>query len=371
LAILSSIIAYWILGIEWYIMIFPALSGIFFSFIIKGDKAYKYLKALAIGSIIYSVILGIAIATIQLKISWTFIYQPGFYGMLLIPIFIFWLGGGLGIVFKGFYSLYKKFIDKIILFVSPAILVGLSFFVRNIAIKGTIMRRYYGWPRPFLEYQIKDAIDGLFINKWTNNFFVKNTIYNYLIILALFTFVFFIIQLLNKYIKKLKLNPTPILFVITILASTILLISPGLKRIYVEREIDKANYCQVASDCQLLEPKCPFGCAIYVNKENAGKINGLLMNYDSTCIYSCISTTPTCENNKCRPVWGAEEQWLKITQAIYNCEVTQIFQAHNLNVSAKLKNGDVLNAAEPKIDDIIKVAIEAQAKCGEIIMGTE
>jgi len=63
--------------------------------------------------------------------------------------------------------------------------------------------------------------------------------------------------------------------------------------------------------------------------------------------------------------------WEKIKQAINNCEVESTFQSHSLDVSAKLKNGTKLNAVEPKIDDIINIAVQAEGKCGRIRMATE
>jgi hypothetical protein len=63
--------------------------------------------------------------------------------------------------------------------------------------------------------------------------------------------------------------------------------------------------------------------------------------------------------------------WESIKQAINNCEVKSVFQAHSKEVSAELKNGDKLTGVEPMLDDIIKIAVEAELKCGKIIMGTE
>ncbi len=63
--------------------------------------------------------------------------------------------------------------------------------------------------------------------------------------------------------------------------------------------------------------------------------------------------------------------WEAIKQAINNCEVKQVFQAHSRDVSVELKNGDKLTGVEPMLDDIIKISVEAESKCGKIIMGTE
>lgn len=63
--------------------------------------------------------------------------------------------------------------------------------------------------------------------------------------------------------------------------------------------------------------------------------------------------------------------WERIKQAINNCEVESIFQSHSLDVSVKLKDGTKLNAIEPKIDEIINIAVQAEGKCGRIRMATE
>jgi hypothetical protein len=66
-----------------------------------------------------------------------------------------------------------------------------------------------------------------------------------------------------------------------------------------------------------------------------------------------------------------ENNWELIKQAIANCEVESVFQAHSLNVSVELKNGEKISAVEPGIDDIIDLALEAEDECGRIIMATE
>ena len=66
-----------------------------------------------------------------------------------------------------------------------------------------------------------------------------------------------------------------------------------------------------------------------------------------------------------------DSTWEQIKQAINNCEVESTFQSHSLDVSAKLKNGTRLSAIEPKIDDIINIAVQAEGKCGRIRMATE
>jgi hypothetical protein len=68
----------------------------------------------------------------------------------------------------------------------------------------------------------------------------------------------------------------------------------------IREEINKANYCNTKDDCVLLDSKCPFGCYIYSNYNEAGRIKTLLDNYESNCVYGCISCTDVkCEDNKC------------------------------------------------------------------------
>lgn len=63
--------------------------------------------------------------------------------------------------------------------------------------------------------------------------------------------------------------------------------------------------------------------------------------------------------------------WRMIREAIAGCRVTQVSQAHSLQVSARLKDGTTLRAKEPKIDAIISAAQEAEDLCGPIPMATE
>lgn len=77
---------------------------------------------------------------------------------------------------------------------------------------------------------------------------------------------------------------------------------------------------------------------------------------------------PGCidENNNIR-----KNEWKLIKNSIANCEVEKVMQNHSQYVFAKLKDGRLIEGSEPAIDDIINLAIEAQGKCGKIIMATE
>jgi hypothetical protein len=65
------------------------------------------------------------------------------------------------------------------------------------------------------------------------------------------------------------------------------------------------------------------------------------------------------------------QSWEAIKQAVNNCEVKKVFQAHSREVRAGLKNGEELIAIEPKIDDIFDVVSEAEDRCGRLQMATE
>ena len=63
--------------------------------------------------------------------------------------------------------------------------------------------------------------------------------------------------------------------------------------------------------------------------------------------------------------------WDEAVQAIADCEVEQVFQAHSLAVNLELKDGRELITAEPRIDDVIDAVNAAEPECGRIPIGTE
>ena len=72
-------------------------------------------------------------------------------------------------------------------------------------------------------------------------------------------------------------------------------------------------------------------------------------------------------------VIGADNLWEIAKLAIKNCEVEQGFQAHSRLVRLTLKNGQILTAIEPKIDDIFTFAEDPKVieTCGKIRIATE
>jgi len=100
--------------------------------------------------------------------------------------------------------LYKKIIFSKLefgaLFGSAAALTALSFFIYKERIGGTIMHWAHGWPHFFANYQIKDILDNVIINKWH---FTPGGMYSYIIADWVFYFsVLLFLYILFKIIIK-------------------------------------------------------------------------------------------------------------------------------------------------------------------------
>ncbi len=63
--------------------------------------------------------------------------------------------------------------------------------------------------------------------------------------------------------------------------------------------------------------------------------------------------------------------WNLIKQAIAECKIDSVMQTHALEVTATFKDGRIITAKEPKIDDIFYIIDQCKNKCGEIKMMTE
>lgn len=87
-------------------------------------------------------------------------------------------------------------------------------------------------------------------------------------------------------------------------------------------------------------------------------------------IMCCTLLASACSRTEEAKI-NTDDSWEQVKSAIANCEVESVFQAHSLDVSVSLKNGETINGVEPNIDDILDLAQDAKEKCGEIIMGTE
>jgi hypothetical protein len=105
---------------------------------------------------------------------------------------------------------------------------------------------------------------------------------------------------MNK--KRQKISIWVIIFILGVLVLSLFLM-PKIKELNIKSKIEKANYCEIDSDCVDVGGKCPFGCYIYVNKNEVSEISSLVESFDSNCVYGCLACpTVTCENKKCKEV---------------------------------------------------------------------
>ena len=93
------------------------------------------------------------------------------------------------------------------------------------------------------------------------------------------------------------------IIILALLISTLIISGCAKTEDYIKNEIEKANHCNTKQDCIDAGGKCPFGCYVYVNKNEVDRISNLISSYRSNCIYSCILCQDVaCENNMCEPV---------------------------------------------------------------------
>jgi hypothetical protein len=99
------------------------------------------------------------------------------------------------------------------------------------------------------------------------------------------------------------------LFWVLCCAFVVLLVACTPSEGSIKAEIEKANYCATADDCELAAfSKCPFGCYVYVNKVEANRIVSLIDSYERMprgygCAYMCVRIEGVdCQDGKCVPL---------------------------------------------------------------------
>ncbi|MFA5022339.1 MAG: hypothetical protein WC508_04645 [Patescibacteria group bacterium] len=311
-AVVFLVISSWVFNYGLSILPYLILAGCFIVWVQKETVTHKFLIKLLVGSLIFGFISAILIF-LRMYVMSNFIYDNP------IPIFEFWdqdtwlmasvfsfvsfLGGLLGIVLKGFYSLYKNKLIWVIVFLGPLLVTVSSLAIFKVKIGGTIMNSLHGWPYPFLTHQIKDVLDGFSIDKWrfSPGSFYHYVIFDYLLYLVLFLAVYFAIKLINKKLKIKKINSTIFLFGFMVLLTLKCTSIMSAKESYISYQIANAGYCQQNSDCMIIANRWPFSCAIISNKDNADRILKLVSSYPSTGELQCLgSEEAVCISNKCR-----------------------------------------------------------------------
>jgi hypothetical protein len=79
----------------------------------------------------------------------------------------------------------------------------------------------------------------------------------------------------------------------------------------IEKEIEKANYCERDEDCIVAYFDCPFGCGSFINKNEKERLWKMVNKYRKyglkricpLCVYECMgySGELACINKKCLP----------------------------------------------------------------------
>jgi len=385
-AVVFSTVSFWVPEIDWPFLPFLLLAGFFMILIQKETVTYKFLDKLLAGSLLFGFLTMTLIFLRMFAMSHLIYDSPLPFSFLLdqdtlmiaaVFSLVSFLGGLLGIVLKGFYSLYKNKLDKILIFVAPLLVMFSSLAIIKVKIGGTIMSSLHGWPYPFWIHQIKDVVDNFSIDKWifSPGSLYHYIIFNYLLYLIIFLLAYYLIKFINTKLAAKKINSTISLFGLLVLMIIVFTSFLPVKQSYISHQIAWAGYCEESVDCVIIGNKCPFSCAVVVNKDNENRIAHLINSFPSTCELSCSGREKaTCLENKC---WisidhtSNETYWEMLKQAVNNCKVDSIMQTHSLEVTAVLKSGVVIKAIEPEIDDIFDIVCEAKDKCGEIIMATE
>jgi hypothetical protein len=71
----------------------------------------------------------------------------------------------------------------------------------------------------------------------------------------------------------------------------------------LKAELDAANYCETADDCEQIGSKCPFDCYVYAHKDEAAAMKAKLDAFPSTCEYGCIQSFGVeCAASKCKAI---------------------------------------------------------------------
>lgn len=388
-SIIFLIVNFWIFEMDWSFLPYLLLAGFFMAIVQPEVKAYKFLNKLVVGSIFLGVLTAVLFFLKMYIMSHLFYDSPLPFPelwdkdrMTMAAVFAIasFLGGLLGVVLKGLFTLYKNKLDVWIIFVGPLAILFSSLLVFKIKIGGTIMSSFHGWPYPFFIHQIKDVLDNFFIGKWI---FSPGSLYHYIIFdyifyLVIFSLIYFFIKLLNKNLEIKKINSTIFLFGLLIFMILLFTSFLSVKKSYISHQISGAGNCEENSDCKIIANRAPFSCAVVVNKTGADRILKLINSFPSIGKLQCSGREKAvCLEKKCRiaieqsPEDISDFVWQRIKQLIENCEVKSVQQVHSLEVKAVLKTGEILRAKEPKIDDIMNIAAESAEKCGTIIMATE
>lgn len=74
-----------------------------------------------------------------------------------------------------------------------------------------------------------------------------------------------------------------------------------LEEKYIRFQIKGAGYCTDRFDCTAVKSSCPFGCNIYVNRDEKEKVQDLIDTAPRKCEYRCpVAEEIICKQNRCQ-----------------------------------------------------------------------
>jgi hypothetical protein len=160
----------------------------------------------------------------------------------------------------------------------------------------------------------------------------------------------------------------------------------GCEQVYCAMD---AQLCPDGSFVGRVPPECEFSpcpsvkeklenCMFQSDIESRNKCNFIISNINSfeQCIDAGFSTLKSVPEQCSTPdgrIFKNEnnQDWENLKNAILRCEVKELFQDHEQNVTATLKDGKKMIAIEPNIDDVFKIAKRVENKCDKMILSTE
>lgn len=382
-AVAITLLQSWMLDNGWMAILAIVLVGFFLTLVQQETKARRFLIPLFISSITFSVLVaGMSFFRELLR--------GDVHTSLLIPmppspidigiiagacLFLTFMGGLLGIAAKALYALYSKKLPTVIFILGPFVLTIASLGIAKVRIGGTVMSAYHGWPYPYLTHQLKDALDGFMIDRWTFSpgSLWHNIFFNYAIYFLFLLAVHFGIQKINARTKKqhdfIVWSSTFILIL-----SLGFLSSLPVRKAFISHETEKAIACETDTECTFISKIGPYGCGLAVNAKDQSRIISLVNDFPWTYYNpTCVQENPraTCVERRCQITIDQpnEYAWVRLKNAIKYCDVAAITQSHDRRIVAILKQGDVIKAIEPDLDDVFDL-VQASG-CPEIRMATE
>lgn len=369
---------------QWTFSLFCLFIGIIASLIQREKKAYQFLGGILVGSVLFGGLTLIAEVLHMILFSpsgFTIRVLELLYGLsplFIVSSIICFFGGLIGIVLKGFYTLYGKWTEYLLLFAGPLALMATSLFVFIQKIGGTVRYTVHGWPYEFAVHRMRDVIDGALINQWSlsaGTLFWR-LIAGYLFYFTILFFIRYVAQIADTKYKKKTPHRTTAMFTGLMIFSIILTAAPAIRLQATTNQIRRAEICKEDHDCVIIGQHNALSCRIVVNTKYAQAIKVALSKIPETdgLSLSCLpSTKASCILGRCTAEIEEipEIAWQRIRDAINTCRVQSVIQNHDLQITAKLKTGETLQGKESRIDEVFAVIQKAEKKCGPILTATE